>query len=104
MTEKYHERFESIGVEPFRSYYIPFPEGAGRAKRREESGRMQQRLREAEERRREVLRAFRDQQLPTDEELRAEIENQKALFERQAGDRDNVSDFGQMPTESEPST
>ncbi|MBM6779057.1 DUF1016 domain-containing protein [Collinsella tanakaei] len=42
--------------------------------------------------------------LPTDEELRAEIENQKALFERQAGDRDNVSDFGQMPTESEPST
>lgn len=42
--------------------------------------------------------------LPTDEELRAEIENQKALFERQAGDRDNVSDFGQMPAESEPST
>lgn len=39
------------------------------ASRREESGRMQQRLREAEERRREVLRAFRDQQLPTDEEL-----------------------------------
>ena len=42
--------------------------------------------------------------LPTDEELRAEIENQKALFERQAGNRDNVSDFGQMPAESEPST
>lgn len=42
--------------------------------------------------------------LPTDEELLAEIESQKALFERQAGDRDNVSDFGQMPAESEPST
>lgn len=39
MTEKYHERFESVGTEPFRSYYIPFPEGAGRAERREESGR-----------------------------------------------------------------
>lgn len=40
--------------------------------------------------------------LPTDEELRAEIESQKALFEQRAGNRNDASDPSQTTGESEP--
>ena len=40
--------------------------------------------------------------LPTDEELRAEIESQKALFEQRAGNRNDASAPSQTTGESEP--
>lgn len=40
--------------------------------------------------------------LPTDEELRAEIESQKALFEQRAGNRNDASNPSQTTGESEP--
>ncbi len=40
--------------------------------------------------------------LPTDEELRAEIESQKALFEQQTGNGNNAPGSDQTPTEPEP--
>jgi len=39
MLKKYYEDVLSIGVEPFRSYYIPFESGAKESKKREESQR-----------------------------------------------------------------
>lgn len=39
MLQKFYEEFKSIGVEPFRSYYVPFSADAARSENREDSAR-----------------------------------------------------------------